>query len=95
MSKCCWKIVPIDLVDVGCHKCLLKKKKKKEASLRRSVRHSAVKMSYVCTVKPILLIRKKADMTANLAGRVINFKAFVLSPQTALVSLCVTHKYNT
>ena len=37
------KIVPIDLVDVGCHKPLFKKKKKKRQALQRSVKHNAVK----------------------------------------------------
>lgn len=60
--------MPIDLVDVGCHKCLLKEKKK-EASSAKISKAQCSKMSYVCTVKPILLIRKKADMTANLTGR--------------------------
>lgn len=61
--------MPIDLVDVGCHKSLLKKKKKKEASSAKISIAQCSKMSYVCTVKPILLVRKKADMTANLNGR--------------------------
>lgn len=60
--------MPIDLVDVGCYKSLLKKKKKEASSAKISIAQCS-KMSYVCTVKPILLVRKKADMTANLNGR--------------------------
>lgn len=61
--------MPIDLVDVGCHKPLFKKKKKKEASSAKISKAQCSKMSYAYTVRPILLIRKKADITANLNGR--------------------------
>ena len=60
--------MPLDLVDVGCHKSWFKKKKK-EASSAKISKAQCSKMSHAYTVRPILLIRKKADMTANLNGR--------------------------